>query len=916
MMSQGLTAGWAAWWELWNARATALRRLRQAYSMLHSPDLSNFFVHWASLAVDIKRAQELARAHRESQSLDHQLRQARFEAGQLTMVKTAQLDEIRNLKDKVSELSEQQREMKVLLDAADRYREENEALKDETAMSQEAAQAAELSKADLEKTVERQLRANQDLLERLLEAQRAKFDEDLAAFKKEAWNRAETEEKERRVDVMRERIARRMLNRTIARGWSAWVDHWNDRCHIKTCHLKAVRHVGKNEKIGAFGAWWHLWDSIRRAKLARAESEIKRISLMQEDYARVKAELAEAERERLELREKLARLDSSVVDLSKLKDEQAKVHKEERIELLYRNSMRRIQSLALYQGWLHWYELWRARSNALRHLRKTCGRLKTPMIAWAFRQLVEEWKEAKATSEMSTWQRKEAELTQAKAQLEEELQTVKDQLQAQTVSFEAEKKAALAKQATELTGTLEERLALKDQEAKDARVDALTKQTARRIMYGSLGNAFAAWVDAWESRNSAFDQLRRAKNMLKAPEMLLAFQFWAADTAELKRQAEIAQIEKEARSVEAELRRARFDNDQMRMVQAKNDDEIKYLKDKLSDLAVQFREQAEAFEGTSGLRGEIQGLRGQLSAALEAAEESEKRRLEAEDDIGKQRRENQKLLEKLLAEQRAGFLEEVSSMRRMRESAVASKHRSEEEVNEAMDQMNAAKAALREKERELTKARDEAEGWVKVVEEKEQSASRLEQQNVALSEQLHVAREEVEKGEEKLVTLRNHYMAIKPPPPVEAPPEEKKSPKEPPAGKKRENKKGSVLGNIDLDEGPDARPVKDQLAEALAKSSARVLDLFREWDKNGDGEVDRAEFHKAIPALGLDVPKEDIDELFNEWDKDGGGSITFRELQTILKRRSPASTISKVKSATTALKAMKPPSPIPKPGED
>ena len=151
---------------------------------------------------------------------------------------------------------------------------------------------------------------------------------------------------------------------------------------------------------------------------------------------------------------------------------------------------------------------------------------------------------------------------------------------------------------------------------------------------------------------------------------------------------------------------------------------------------------------------------------------------------------------------------------------------------------------------------------------------------------------------------------------MEAPPEEKKSPKEPPAGKKRENKKGSVLGNIDLDEGPDARPVKDQLAEALAKSSARVLDLVREWDKKGDGEVDRAEFHKAIPALGLDVPKEDIDELFNEWDKDGGGSITFRELQTILKRRSPASTISKVKSATTALKAMKPPSPIPKPGED
>jgi hypothetical protein len=25
-----------------------------------------------------------------------------------------------------------------------------------------------------------------------------------------------------------------------------------------------------------------------------------------------------------------------------------------------------------------------------------------------------------------------------------------------------------------------------------------------------------------------------------------------------------------------------------------------------------------------------------------------------------------------------------------------------------------------------------------------------------------------------------------------------------------------------------------------------------------------------MPALGLDVPKETIDELFSEWDKDGG----------------------------------------------
>ena len=921
MMSQQLASGWVAWFELWDARSSALRKLRQASAMLHSPDKINAFTHWYTLATKMKHAQDVARAEREAKSLDHQLRQARFEQGQLTMLKTAHLDEIRTLKEKVGALVEELRERDVLLAAADRYKEENEALKDQSAFSAEAQQAAEAQRSDMEKTVERQLRANQDLLERLLEQQRAKFEEDLAAFKKEAWDRAETEEKNKRLDVMRERIARRMLNQSIARGWSSWYDSCQARLYVIECREKAVGHVGRSAKISAFGAWWHHWDAIRRAKLARAESELRRIQIMQEDYARIKGELAEAERERLELREKVARLDGSYADMEKLGAERARVHQEERIELLHRQSIRRIARLALFQGWKAWHDMYKARSHALRHLKRTCTHLQTPQLSWAFKQLQKEWWESVKESEMSTWQRKEAELEATVSRLEEELQTAKDVIEAKQAAFEVEKAAALAKQATELTGTLEERLALKDEEAKSARVDALTRQMARRMMYGAIGGAFAAWVEAWEARCAAFAQLRRARNMLKSPEVLLAFRFWADDAVEERRMKEIAQIEKEARSVEAQLRRARFENDQMLMVQTKDADEIAYLKEKVSDLTDQYQEQKVAFDATLGLRGEIQGLRGQLSEALEKAEESERRRVEAEDDIGRQRRENQKLLEKLLADQRAGFVEEVRSMKRLREQATASKKVSEEELSEALDATNKAKAALREKERELTKARDEVEGWVKVVDEKEQSAARLQQENVRLQEMVTASRADVEKAEETLSAMRNHYLKNPPAPPeVEASAEtpageDKKSP--PPEKIKKKPNKGSVLGNIDLDEGPDALPVKDQLAMALQKSSARVLDLFREWDKNGDGEVDLSEFRRAIPALGLDVPQETVDELFREWDKDGGGAITFKELSSILKHAGrAAAAMAKAKGATNVMAALKKSAPSPTPTDN
>jgi Ca2+-binding EF-hand superfamily protein len=109
---------------------------------------------------------------------------------------------------------------------------------------------------------------------------------------------------------------------------------------------------------------------------------------------------------------------------------------------------------------------------------------------------------------------------------------------------------------------------------------------------------------------------------------------------------------------------------------------------------------------------------------------------------------------------------------------------------------------------------------------------------------------------------------------------------------------------VDLDEGPDALPYSVQLANALKKNATRVIDLFRSWDTDGDGEVTRKEFHEAMPRLGLDVPKESIDELFDEWDKDGGGAINLNELRRILSQHRAASPTTKTEKAVTATKAL------------
>ena len=48
---------------------------------------------------------------------------------------------------------------------------------------------------------------------------------------------------------------------------------------------------------------------------------------------------------------------------------------------------------------------------------------------------------------------------------------------------------------------------------------------------------------------------------------------------------------------------------------------------------------------------------------------------------------------------------------------------------------------------------------------------------------------------------------------------------------------GSVLlRNLGIDETSD-KSYQDQIRDALSKNAVRVIDLFREWDEDGNGEL-------------------------------------------------------------------------------
>ena len=87
-------------------------------------------------------------------------------------------------------------------------------------------------------------------------------------------------------------------------------------------------------------------------------------------------------------------------------------------------------------------------------------------------------------------------------------------------------------------------------------------------------------------------------------------------------------------------------------------------------------------------------------------------------------------------------------------------------------------------------------------------------------------------------------------------------------------------GKVDLHEY-----VRFSLRDALARSSSRVIDLFKQWDEDGSGEIEKKEFRRAIKAMGFDFFADDgeIDMVFDDFDLDKSGAIDYRELNKQLR---------------------------------
>ena len=656
-------------------------------------------------------------------------------------------------------------------------------------------------------------------------------------------------------------------------------------------------------------------------------------------------------------------------ELDSLKEQsrlQAEQEKEARIALLKGQAMRRMANRDIAAGFQAWTELWQAKVYALGKLRDVGNRLKSPELYNAFVDWHGDLMEVKQARMLEEARLKELSAADAQKYIEEKINAVRSEYEAELKKAAKAQVDALERQRIELVGTSEEREKLLAGAEKEQRIEMMRRQALRRMANRDLNAGFAAWTEMWEARCYALGKLRQVANKLKAPEVTNAFNLWWEDLDMTKRSAAFTAQQRDRARLEFEISESKNEVGELKMVVLARDDELKFLHQKhdhaVKTLAARDATIADLSPLCDRQAAQIDELLRQLNDAQAAKALAEQAHEEVRVQMIDQNVSNRGLLEKLLAEQRVTFEDDLETLRAkiskfgderkaeneafkervkaMQEAWDKDRTAEREAVAKAKEEATAAQAAELEaqaaqaekrlaEQKELLEAKvaearaaeatSDAERktisdeLIKVTEGRDGFESELQTMTLKYDDatkELESLREgkassdsQCSEAQDALkttkATLKETKDELKTTQTNLAACEKKLS-----AFEKKKAEPPLKKAFRELQEKDPAMPISQLLGLALKKNAARVIDLFRQWDTDGDGSVDRGEFHKAMPKLGLDeISAPEIDALFDEWDADGGGSLDFKELQTILKAPSTASKMQDVAKAGAALKA-------------
>ena len=509
--------------------------------------------------------------------------------------------------------------------------------------------------------------------------------------------------KAQRVEQFGRQAMRRLLFEATSRAFTTWSDKSIARRFAEHTLARTAQRLRVATLRDALAAWacdvearrggleMHAMQQAEHRLTAELEALRAAYEKQSEEFA---AKLMEAEAERL------AALERQRVELAGTQEERAAMlegrAKAERIETMRRYAGRRLVHARVADAWGAWLEFAGARGHAMRRLREVGGRLRRPEMSFAFgvwSVVLDEKRERERHAQLSELQKRELALEAKCARLVELAERARGEAEAKLAQAEAEKRIALDRQLVELTGRAEEIAAVRETEAKEARVELVRRQIGRRMMSYLLSRGFAAWMEMWEAKLYTVGRLREVGNKLRTPALAGAFSFWREDQLETVRRVAWQEVVQQSQSLEAQLRKSRYEIKQMGMVRAAHEDEIRALRGQLGDMSDEVKQFSLQLAEYAHLPEDVTRLRLSLDKADGEAREAVEKRELAEADVLRQLDDSQRLLERLLDEQREKLTAESKEVRRQLGEATEGRNALNAELSRLKDTMERGQKA-------------------------------------------------------------------------------------------------------------------------------------------------------------------------------------------------------------------------------
>jgi len=840
-----LTRGWTAWFELWSEEQRRKRVLKQAGAKILRPKLVYGYNYW-------RRSWEAEEVERGKMSMGEKLKLAQ--------------DEKSAMQEQLAGVITQ--------------------LKAELATARDAM----LDGRGLEMEMQRQL------------------DERLA------------KEKEKRIEHTKEMALRRIGKRELTRGWTAWSEQYLEKRRREALLKKAGARLTKPKLIASYHSWKHDWEFV-----VQKESDMKHMSTEE----RLRKQLFEARKEVGELRKALSSGEGAEAEAQKLLEERLEQEREKRIEHTKQMAVKRIGKRDLTRGWMAWLDMYTEKRRRQNVLKAAGAKLTKPKLVSGYSFWKHDWH-----SETSAKKNKGLGVQTARALREGD--AAKQELALVLAELEELRAATSEGRGAEH----EAQRRLEDQLAKEKqkRVEHIQYVAGKRLGNRQLAMGWQKWFGDYTERSRRARVLISAGAKLTRPKLVAAYKLWhvdwQVDVAEQKGRSLAEQVEahrREKADKDKEIARLAAQMEEMQQAMAegrglelveKQKAEERLERERLKrvehtqEMAVRRIQKKELFKGWLAwsepylekkrrkrllLNAGARLLKPKLVKGfgrwkdLTAKQKVAKASMSLEQQLASEKQEREKLSIKL-----SKIAREYADQRQLDEIALLDARRQTKELQEQMAALSSevmtekkgstlalTKAGLTEEalaeERRLKKAAEEL-----LAEHQKQASEHLSKQLTdvrgTLETQLKNARDEIKALKQQLADLEAERMRDKVRQ-MNAPPPEARgggSPQpETAEQKQKRGRKGGILGDVDFDE---EQPLAPQLREALSKHAVRVLDLFREWDANGDGQISKKEFQKAMPLLGMDLPVKAINDLFDQYDPDKSGVMEFDELQKMLRR--------------------------------